>query len=250
MLTIKQLADYVGVTVRAVRHYHRIGLLDEPERTASGYRDYGAEDVIALQRIKVLADAGVPLARVRDLMDADPATLARAAKEIDASLRDRVRELRETRRRLATLASGDDPFLEPRVAALHERLAELGISQTTLKHNREGWILVQAVYPDILDEWLDWQEQALADPAYLDIYVTTDQVRLWDADDPRIEDVAQRTWAWINASAQVSDETWGEANSLAFQLVNGYDAGYTPGWRRLTDRIQQLAREGGYHVPQ
>ncbi len=42
MLTISQLAAYAGVTVRAVRHYHQIGLLPEPERDASGYRRYGA----------------------------------------------------------------------------------------------------------------------------------------------------------------------------------------------------------------
>jgi DNA-binding transcriptional MerR regulator len=72
MLTIKQLADYVGVTRRAVRHYHRIGLLSEPERDVSGYRSYTAQDVIDLQRIKVLADAGVPLARVRDLLSCGP----------------------------------------------------------------------------------------------------------------------------------------------------------------------------------
>ena len=41
MLTIGQLAAYVGVTVRAVRHYHQVGLLPEPERDASGYRSDG-----------------------------------------------------------------------------------------------------------------------------------------------------------------------------------------------------------------
>ncbi|WP_344167895.1 MerR family transcriptional regulator [Kribbella lupini] len=38
MLTISRLAAYAGVTVRAVRHYHQIGLLPEPERDHSGYR--------------------------------------------------------------------------------------------------------------------------------------------------------------------------------------------------------------------
>lgn len=93
MLTIKQLADHVGVTPRAVRHYHRIGLLAEPARDRSGYRSYTARDVIELQRIKVLADAGVPLARVRELLDAEPSRPAGAAAEIDAALRQRIREL-------------------------------------------------------------------------------------------------------------------------------------------------------------
>lgn len=60
MLTIGQLAKYVGVTVRAVRHYHQRGLLTEPGRDASGYRRYDAHAVLDLIRIKILSDAGVP----------------------------------------------------------------------------------------------------------------------------------------------------------------------------------------------
>ena len=64
MLTISQLAAYAGVTVRAVRHYHQIGLLPEPARDGSGYRTYDAAAVVRLIRIRTLAEAGVPLARV------------------------------------------------------------------------------------------------------------------------------------------------------------------------------------------
>ena len=53
MLTISQLASYTGVTVRAVRHYHQIGLLPEPERDASGYRRYSATAVVSLIRIQL-----------------------------------------------------------------------------------------------------------------------------------------------------------------------------------------------------
>jgi hypothetical protein len=63
VLTIGQLAAYAGVTVRAVRHYHQIGLLPEPERDASGYRRYGAKAVVSLIRIRTLANAGVPRRR-------------------------------------------------------------------------------------------------------------------------------------------------------------------------------------------
>ena len=65
MLTIGQLASYAGVTVRAVRHYHAKGLLPEPERDHSGYRRYDAHAVVELIKIRTLAEAGVPLARVR-----------------------------------------------------------------------------------------------------------------------------------------------------------------------------------------
>lgn len=43
---ISELAGQVGVPTTTVRYYERIGLLDEPERTPSGYRDYG-EDAAA-----------------------------------------------------------------------------------------------------------------------------------------------------------------------------------------------------------
>ena len=86
MLTIGRLASYAGVTIRAVRHYHQIGLLLEPERDASGYRTYDADAVVRLIRIRTLAEAGVPLARVRELLDADPETFAAATAEIDQQL--------------------------------------------------------------------------------------------------------------------------------------------------------------------
>lgn len=95
MLTISRLAAYAGVTVAAVRHYHRIGLLPEPERSGSGYRDYDAAVVVRLIRIRVLASAGVPLARVEDLLDADPDQFAAGVQDIDARLCADIRRLQD-----------------------------------------------------------------------------------------------------------------------------------------------------------
>ena len=73
MLTIGQLAASAGVTVRAVRHYHQIGLLPEPDRDASGYRRYGATAVVSLIKIRTLASAGVPLSHIGQMLEADAA---------------------------------------------------------------------------------------------------------------------------------------------------------------------------------
>ena len=78
MLTISQLAAYAGVTVRAVRHYHAKGLLPEPQRDHSGYRRYDAAAVVELIRIRTLAEAGVPLSRIHELLAADEAAFATA----------------------------------------------------------------------------------------------------------------------------------------------------------------------------
>ena len=74
MLTIGQLAEHVGVTVKAVRHYHRLGLLPEPVRDEAGYRRYDAPAVIDLTRIKVLRDAGIPLREIPAVLRAATTT--------------------------------------------------------------------------------------------------------------------------------------------------------------------------------
>src|SRR5215217_3298864 len=126
MLTIGQLASYAGVTIRAVRHYHRIGLLPEPERDTSGYRTYDAAAVVRLIRIRTLAEAGVPLARVRELLDADPATFAAATTEIDRHLRAQIRAIQAHRRRIGQLGSGASLALPPEVNGYLDRLRGIG----------------------------------------------------------------------------------------------------------------------------
>ncbi len=124
MITIGQLADYAGVTIKAVRHYHQRGLLEEPPRDASNYRRYSAKDAIALVKIKTFADAGVPLARIKELLAADPHRFRAAVAEIDRQLQERVAELLRTRERLAQLSGGDRLFVSAEVADYLDRLRE------------------------------------------------------------------------------------------------------------------------------
>src|SRR5918994_7433428 len=109
MLTIGQLAAHAGVTVRTVRHYHAKGLLPEPERDASGYRRYDAKAVVDLIKIRTLAEAGVPLARVEELLQADDEQFAEAVAEIDRRLRAEIRERQRHRERISRLAAGGNP---------------------------------------------------------------------------------------------------------------------------------------------
>src|SRR5690348_16134551 len=115
MLTIGRLADYAGVTIKAVRVYHDKGLLPEPSRDSSGYRRYGAEHAVQLMKIRTLADAGVPLARIRELLTAAPDEFAAAVEELDRGLRTRAEEIRRTRERLAHLGGGDRLFVTEEV---------------------------------------------------------------------------------------------------------------------------------------
>ncbi|MEU9082880.1 MerR family transcriptional regulator [Streptomyces sp. NPDC048357] len=88
-----QLAGYIGVSIKTVRVYHDKGLLPEPDRDASGYRRYGANDAVDLIKIRTLAEAGVPLARIRDLRAASDEEFRQALGEIDDELSARIRGL-------------------------------------------------------------------------------------------------------------------------------------------------------------
>jgi len=150
MLTIGRLASYAGVTIRAVRHYHQIGLLREPERDASGYRTYDAAAVVRLIRIRTLAEAGVPLARVRELLDADPDTFDAATAEIDQQLRAQIRALQEHRRRIAQLGSGDSLALPEVVVDYLDRLRAIGAPEAIVEAERDAWILMAAQLPEAI----------------------------------------------------------------------------------------------------
>ncbi|RJU02803.1 MerR family transcriptional regulator [Arthrobacter frigidicola] len=63
---IGDAASFVGTTPRAIRHYHEIGLLPEPERGSDDRRRYGYEEMIRLLWIRRMADAGVALDDIRD----------------------------------------------------------------------------------------------------------------------------------------------------------------------------------------
>ena len=170
MLTIGQLASYAGVTIRAVRHYHQIGLLPEPERDASGYRTYQAAAVVRLIRIRTLAEAGVPLARVRELLDADPETFAAATTEIDRQLRAKIRALQEHRRRIAQLGTGDSLALPKEVADYLGRLRATGAPEAVIEPERDAWILMAARYPEMIQALMADKVAQLANPKIVRLY--------------------------------------------------------------------------------
>jgi len=66
---VKEFAELAGVTVKALRHYDRLGLL-KPARTGAGHRTYSTRDLERLRQILALKRVGVPLTRMRPLLDA------------------------------------------------------------------------------------------------------------------------------------------------------------------------------------
>lgn len=190
MLTISQLAAYAGVTVRAVRHYHRIGLLPEPERDRSGYRTYDAAAVVRLIRIRTLADAGVPLAQAQELLDAGPEEFADGVQEIDKALRAEIRRLQDTRSRLARLAAGEHLALPQSVVDYLGRLRGLGVGERYIEMERDAWIMIAAQVPHQIDAVIAKKHEELDDPDMVKLYSLLSGALDWPANDPRIFEVA------------------------------------------------------------
>jgi DNA-binding transcriptional MerR regulator len=98
----RQLAELAGTTVKTVRHYHLVGLLDEPDRATNGYKHYEVGHLVRLLRIKRLVDLGVPLAQVAVMGHGDDRP-EEALRVIDAELGDTIDRLQRIRAELASI---------------------------------------------------------------------------------------------------------------------------------------------------
>ncbi|WBQ08451.1 MerR family transcriptional regulator [Kribbella sp. CA-293567] len=92
----RQVAELAGTTVKAVRHYHKVGLLDRPERDTNGYKRYGVPHLVRLLRIRRLSELGVSLAQIAALGDADehPEEALRVLDAELAAAADRIQRVR------------------------------------------------------------------------------------------------------------------------------------------------------------
>jgi DNA-binding transcriptional MerR regulator len=245
-VTISQLAAHVGVTVRAIRHYHEVGLLAEPERDASGYRRYDAQAVVDLIKIRTLSDAGVPLARIEELLGADPPEFAAAITEIDAALKQRISELNRHRRRIAELAEGDRLFLPAKVVEILAQLREMGISERTIQTERDGWIVVAALSPEQIPPWAEEKLAALADPEFRRLYLAIDEALDWDPDDPRLAGLVSDLLCYKGKvdQGQQRDPTEVALDPAVVMLMSEQIAEASPMWRRLDElAAEQMQRE-------
>ena len=247
MLTIGQLAAYAGVTVRAVRHYHQIGLLPEPERDASGYRRYGATAVVSLIKIRTLANAGVPLSEIGQMLEADASTFAEAVQRIDSHLRDEVERLETSRKQIAQLTAADSLALPPEVIYYLDRLREIGVSQRMVEAERDGWILIAARWPERVREWMPGKLAQLDDPQIVRLYRLLSEISEGDAGDhSRLQEVAD-LMAALSEQAHSSgdfDLDDGVHDDLPFDLLDAFAVESDPRAERLMDLMRERGWDG------
>jgi DNA-binding transcriptional MerR regulator len=245
MLTIGQLAAYAGVTARAVRHYHQIGLLPEPERDASGYRRYGATAVVSLIKIRTLAHAGVPLSAIGQMLHADAPAFAEAVHRIDSDLREEIERLETSRKQIAQLAAGDSLALPPEVICYLDRLRDIGASQRIVAAERDAWILVAARWPERIREWMPSKLAQLDDPQLVRLYRLASEIpETGAADDPRLHEAADIMAGLLEQAYTPGELDPGQAahDELPFGLLDALAVESDPRAQRLLD----LMRERGW----
>ncbi|MFC3996122.1 MerR family transcriptional regulator [Nocardiopsis sediminis] len=112
----REIADLAGISLRTVRHYHDVGLLDEPERRANGYKKYGVVHLVKVLRIKRLTDLGFSLSRIADMEDTGYPT-AEDLRTHDTELAATIERLQRVRHEVGLLltgsGSGSDPTQPP-----------------------------------------------------------------------------------------------------------------------------------------
>jgi DNA-binding transcriptional MerR regulator len=245
MLTIGQLASYAGVTVRAVRHYHARGLLPEPERDHSGYRRYDAKAVVELIKIRTLAEAGVPLARVQELLAAGEEEFAQAVAEIDVRLRREIRERQEHRRQIARLAAGDSLSLPVEVVAYLDRMRAKGVPEMLVEGERDGWILMAARWPEKMPEFMAVKLAQLEDPRTNRLYRLIGELLELGVDEERLNAVADLIEEMAEQAAARGDldrqnEEMNDESYVA--LIDAFASEAHP----LIERLQKLMAERGW----
>jgi DNA-binding transcriptional MerR regulator len=107
-----ELASMARTTVNTIRHYHRLGLLEEPERSFNGYREYQVRHLVRLLRIRRLAGLGVPLAHIAEV-GADAASTPDLLRELDHDLAESIKREQRARADIAAILRDNAPADSP-----------------------------------------------------------------------------------------------------------------------------------------
>ncbi|MFV8132774.1 MerR family transcriptional regulator [Streptomyces syringium] len=252
-LTIGQAAAFAGVTIKTVRHYHRLGLVAEPDRDGSGYRRYRSGELFRLVQVRTLAAAGVPLAEIGDLLNADPETFAATLDDVHRRLTERIEDLIARRDRLHRLDHGDRALLPDRACAVLDRLVERGFNPDYVAGQREALVLARALVPEIFDTFLTRLEHSLDDPEHVELTKRGWDARTWDPDDPRIEELASALADKLLTNRALLAMPTGFRNqsdaASRYGMVNHHREDQSPSIARLNTLVEANLRAAGIAVP-
>lgn len=212
MYKVHEFAALAGVTVRALHHYDRLGLLKPSSHTERGYRLYGDRDLARLEQIVVLKFLGLPL------------------KEIHQLLRDEA-GLQDTLRRQRNVLTQKRGHLEKAIHAIAKAEESLGEAR------EPQWHLFTKIIKEIeMQNEMDWSKQYYSEEANAKV---EERKALWS---PELQERVSRDWAELFADIEAAlreDPAGPKAQKLAARwraLVaefTGGDAGIQRGLNKM-----------------
>ncbi len=186
MWSTRQLAELAGTTLRAVRHYHEVGLLEEPERRSNGYKEYGVPHLLRVLRIKRLTDLGFSLTQVAAMPD-DGRHSAEALRELDARLGEQIETLERSRAEVRLLMAGAaDVTLPPDLAGAP------GVDRVSAADRSFIVVMSRVLGPQGVRAWKDFLDDPPMHPAATAFDELTD-----DADDATRQELAEQLVAYV-----------------------------------------------------
>jgi len=260
---IGELAALVGISTRAIRHYHRIGLLAEPARKANGYREYSLRDAVGLARVRRLTELGLSLDEVGDALADDAGRdLTEILGELDADLARQEEDIRQRRARLARLLrqAGDGGRLSeqapvsPGLAALLDRVAGVatarpGPEPAMAAKDREILALLETASPARGTGWLSELARVFSsDPGAAElaqaVYARLDELAGLPVDDSRVEETARALVAAIPEPVRrVIPFPEGELEDTAGGFAAAFYADFAPAQAAAIRRAIDLMRK-------
>jgi DNA-binding transcriptional MerR regulator len=262
-MRIGELAGLVGLSTRAIRHYHRVGLLPEPARKANGYREYSLRDAVELARVRRLTELGLSLDEAGDALAGDAGRdLVGILCELDADLARQEADLRRRRARLAQLlrqaeAGGElseQASVSPGLAGLFGRMADVaagrpGPESAMAAKDRDLLALLETASPAGGTGWLDVLTRTLnSDPEAVEraygVYARLDELAGSPVDDPRVEATAQAIVAAIPEPArQAIRFPDGDLEETDEGFAAAFYADFAPAQAAAIRRVVGLLRE-------
>ncbi|UOR11298.1 MerR family transcriptional regulator [Halobacillus amylolyticus] len=111
-MKVKEVAELVGISIRALHHYDNIGLLTPQETTEAGYRLYSNKDLETLQQILFFKELDFPLKKIKEIIT-NPDFDQKEALQLHRKM------LLEKRRRLDNMIQTVEKTLQQRRGEIH-----------------------------------------------------------------------------------------------------------------------------------
>ncbi|MET7622385.1 TipAS antibiotic-recognition domain-containing protein [Streptomyces sp. NPDC005408] len=199
--TIQDIARRVGTTSRTLRHYGELGLL-VPSRVASnGYRYYGQDELVRLQRILLLRQLGLSLPAIAEVLAGQQETGAalRTHLELLEQERERIgRQIAAVRTTLDKTTRGEQLMPEEVLDGFDNTQYE---QEVTERWGRDAYVNGDRWWRSLTDEEKrDFKDRQAA--------ISTAFVTAFEAgktpDDDEVQDIARRHCEWLSGPVRVS----------------------------------------------